>query len=136
MDPRTNVTLCRGNFFISKSREGSSCNLNRLWARLSIFRAKRAYHPFSVSAHEATASVNKALCGTPSRIADPGVFWAIFQIGCFPKSCCVVSINAFEISMLVTGLVTVDAAWRRITVSGGRESREESHREKSSYVNP
>jgi len=47
-----------------------------------------------------------------------------------------VSINAFEISMLVTGLVTVDAAWRRITVSGGRESREESHREKSSYVNP
>jgi len=28
-----------------------------------------------------------------------------------------VSINAFEISLLVTGLVTADAAWRRITVS-------------------
>src|SRR5439155_13624150 len=45
-------------------------------------------------------------------------------------------IKAFEIFKLVTGLVTVDATWRTITVSGTRELREVSHREKSSYVNP
>ncbi len=53
--------------------------------------------------------------GPPSRIADPGLFWAIFQICTLIKEVfCVARVNTFEISRLVMGLVTVDGN------SGGR----------------
>src|SRR5205809_4624345 len=47
--------------------------------------------------------------GPPSRIADLSLFWAIFQICTLIKEVfCVARVNTFEISRLVTGLVTVD----------------------------
>src|SRR5206468_9311644 len=42
--------LCRENFFISKSWEGSSRCLKLFWARLSVCRAERADWPFSIVA--------------------------------------------------------------------------------------
>jgi len=42
--------LCRENFFISKSWEGSSRCLKRFWARLRACRAERADWPFSIVA--------------------------------------------------------------------------------------
>jgi len=42
--------LCRGNFFISESWEGSSRHLNRFWVRTPVYRAERAYRLFSVVA--------------------------------------------------------------------------------------
>src|SRR6266699_3010053 len=42
--------LRRGNFFISKSWEGSSRRLQQFWGRLSVYLAERAVWRFSVVA--------------------------------------------------------------------------------------
>ncbi len=57
--------LCRENFFVSKSWEGSSRHLKPFWARLSVCHAERANRRLSVSAGEGPPSVNKVLSGTP-----------------------------------------------------------------------
>src|SRR5437762_9110545 len=47
--------------------------------------------------------------GPPSRIADPGLFWAIFQIRYCPEELFYIArVDAFEISWMVTDLVTVN----------------------------
>src|SRR6266496_3490094 len=56
--------LCRGEFFISKSWEGSFRCLELFWARLSVCRAEQAYRRFSVSVGEGLSSVNKVFSGT------------------------------------------------------------------------
>ena len=59
--------------------------------------------------------------GPPSPIADPGLFWAIFQIRYSPKELfCVARVYAFLISWMVTGLVTVDGNGGRGVVLGCR----------------
>src|SRR6266571_9039477 len=59
------MVLCRGNFFISKSWEGSFRCLELFWAPSQFYRAKRADYHFPVSAAEGPPSVNKVLSGTP-----------------------------------------------------------------------
>src|SRR5437870_9954453 len=73
--------LCRGNFFISKSWKGSSRHLKPFWARISVCSAEPACRRFSVGVGGGPASVNKVLCGPPSRIGDLGLFWAISTSG-------------------------------------------------------
>src|SRR6266496_1531713 len=65
--------LCRGNFFISKSWNGSFRRLKRFWARYPIFRAERANQQFSVSTGEGPSIVNKVLCGTPLPDSGSGL---------------------------------------------------------------
>ncbi len=56
--------------------------------------------------------------GPPSRIADPGLFLAIFQVGAFPEELCVVRINCFRDFLLVTVLVTVDGNIEKSSLRG------------------
>src|SRR5213596_3872470 len=61
--------------------------------------------------------------GPPSRIADPGLFWAIFQVGPFPEELfCVVRINCFRDFLPVTVLVTVDGNSRVVFARSGGDT--------------
>ena len=104
----------------SKILEGSSRHLERFWTRLSVCRAERADQRLLVVAAWRPPSVRNPPPGTPSRIADPGLFWAIFQVGSFPEErFCVVRINCFRDFLPVTVLVTVDGNSRVVFARGG-----------------
>src|SRR5436309_10724673 len=102
--------LCRGNFFISKFLAGSFRHLKPFWARLSVCVAERACRLFSVVvAWRPSKRAKPAAWDPPPGLLIYAYSGRFFQICTLIKEVfCVARVNTFEISRLVTGLVTVD----------------------------